>query len=325
MLHNIQLIMQEELSQVNVYIQQCLSSNNQPIQQLITHISQQQGKQIRPQLTLLVVGILGGKITDKARRGAALVSLLHHASLIHDDVIDEASTRRYIATVNAQWGNKIAVLLGDYVLASMLRMIAANKDYDYMDILVSTAQAMAEGEIMQLQQVQVGGCNEAAYLQIIQKKTASLMAASCALGAIAVDASSEQMNIAYQIGEQLGMAFQLADDLIDYDSYAHTGKTAFMDLKAQQFTLPLIYSLQQASSSEVQHIKGIIQDIHYDAAALEAVLQFINQWGGVAYTQQKISFYRQQTLGLIDSYLPPSDYVVALISFINQLLPPNYI
>jgi octaprenyl-diphosphate synthase len=324
MLQDTRLLIQEELSQVNANIQQCLSSDNQALQQLFIHISQQQGKQIRPQLTLLLAGILGGKITDKARQGAALVSLLHHASLIHDDVIDEASTRRYIATVNAQWGNKVAVLWGDYVLASMLRMIVANKDYAYMDILVSTAQAMAEGEIRQLQEVQVGGCNEATYLQIIQKKTASLMAASCALGAIAVDASSEQVDIAYQIGEQLGIAFQLADDLIDYDSYAHTGKPAFMDLKAQQFTLPLIYSLQQVSLPEAQHIRKAIQDIPHDAAALQTVLQFVNQWGGIAYTRQKISFYHQQTLRLMDDYLPHSDYTAALVSLIKQVLPPSY-
>jgi len=317
MLQNIQSIMQEELSQVNAYIQQSLSSDSQLLQQLITHISQQQGKQIRPQLTLLVAGILGGKITDKARRGAALTSLLHQASLIHDDVVDEAMTRRYIATVNAQWGNKIAVLWGDYVLASMLRMIAANKDYAYMDMLVATAQAMAEGEIMQLQQAQEGGCSEAAYLQIIQKKTASLMAASCALGAIAVDASSEQMDIAYQIGEQLGMAFQLADDLIDYDSQVNTGKSSFMDVKAQQFTLPLIYSLQQASASEVEHVRKMVKKAPHDAVVLQAVLQFVNQWGGIVYTQQKIAFHHEQALRLIDSCLPPSDYTVALTSFIN--------
>jgi octaprenyl-diphosphate synthase len=315
---------QEELTQVNAYIQKSLQSEGSLLQQLITHIPQQQGKQIRPQLTLLVAGILSGKITDKVRRGAALVSLLHYASLIHDDVVDEASTRRYLPTVNAQWGNKVAVLWGDYVLASMLRMIAANKDYEYMDMLVTTAQAMAAGEIMQLQQVQAGECKEGAYLQIIQKKTASLMAASCALGAIAVDASSEQMNLAYQIGEQLGMAFQLADDLIDYDNYAHTGKAAFMDLKAQQFTLPLIYSLQNASLSEVQYIKRMIKEATHDASALQAVLQFASQWGGIAYTQQKVSFYYQQTLKLLDAYFPPSDYTAALVSLIEQVLPSNY-
>lgn len=322
MLQNIQSIMQEELSQVNAYIQQSLSSDSAFLQQLITHTSQQPGRQIRPQLTLLVAGMLGGTITDKARRGAALISLLHHASLIHDDVIDEASSRRYVATVNANWGNKVAVLLGDYVLASMLRIMAANKDFSYMSMVVTTAQAMAEGEIMQLQQAQEGGGSEAGYLQIIQKKTASLMAAACALGAIAVDASAAQVDIAYQIGEQLGIAFQLVDDLRDYDSYAHTGKLAFMDLKAQQFTLPLIYCLQYASPSEVHHMRIVMQDIH-DEAAIEAVLGFIKQEGGMAYTQQKIAFYYQQALGLINSYLPPSDYTAALISLVEEVLPPS--
>lgn len=324
MLHPIQSIIQEQLSQVNAYIQQCLSSNSQPLQQLITHLSQQQGKQIRPQLTLLMAAILGGKITAKARRAAALVSLLHDASLVHDDVIDEANTRRYVATVNAQWGNKVAVLWGDYILASMLRMLAANKDYDYMSMLVATAQAMAEGEIIQLQQAQLGSLSEAAYLQIIQKKTASLMAASCAVGAIAVYASSEKINTAYQIGEQLGMGFQLVDDLIDYNSYKHTGKAAFMDLKTQQFTLPLIYSLQNASLSEAQYIKKLIREAAHDAAALQEVVKFVNQYGGITYTQQKISCYHQQILSLIDAYLPPSDYTAALVSLVEQLLSPNH-
>jgi octaprenyl-diphosphate synthase len=324
MLQDIQLIIQEELTQVNSYIQQCLSSNNQLLQQLVTHILQQQGKQIRPQLTLLVAGILGGKITNKARRGAALVSLLHHASLMHDDVIDEASTRRYTATANAQCGNKIAVLGGDYILAGMLRMLASNKDYDYIDMLVTTAQTMAEGEIMQLQQAQEGEYSEATYLQVIQKKTACLMAASYALGAIAVDAPPAQVDRAYQIGEQLGIAFQLADDLIDYDGYAPTGKSAFMDLKAQQLTLPLIYSMQNATLSEVQHIQQMIKEATHDPSALQTVVQFVIQKRGITYTQQKISFYHQQTLKLIDAYLPSSSYTAALVSLVGQLLPPSY-
>lgn len=319
MLENIHSVIQKALLQVNGYLQESLSSNSQPFQALITPLLQQEGKQIRPQLTLLFAGILGNELTEKARRGAALVSLLHQASLIHDDVIDQARIRRYIVTVNAEWGNKIAVLLGDYVLASMLRMITVNKDYAYMDMLVTTAQTMAEGEIMQLQQISGSGCQEAVYLQIIQKKTASLIAASCALGALAVNASIEQIDMAYQIGEHVGMAFQLADDLLDYDRSAHSGKLAFMDLKSQQLTLPLIYSLQQASAAESQHIIKIIQDLNREAE-LPDVLNFINQWGGIAYTQEKISFYHQQALDLIDTSLPPSDYTISLTSFVNKLL-----
>ncbi|NEJ83585.1 polyprenyl synthetase family protein, partial [Rhizobium leguminosarum] len=167
---------------------------------------------------------LGSNITDKTYRGAALVSLLHHASLIHDDVVDEAAYRRHVKTINTIWGNKLAVLFGDYILANSLRIAIENQDYNFLSMLTLTTQTMSEGEILQLRQAQEIVISETIYLEIIQKKTASLLAASCAMGAMSVSASQEQIEIMYAIGEQIGMAFQLSDDLLDYGTTTDAGK-----------------------------------------------------------------------------------------------------
>jgi octaprenyl-diphosphate synthase len=322
MLKNSPLLIAKELLKVNDYINKCLYSENPVIQQVIQYSFQHQGKQIRPQLLLIIASILEPNITDKTYRGAALVSLLHHASLIHDDVVDEATYRRHIKTVNAIWGNKLAVLFGDYILATSLRIATENQDYNFLSMLTSTTQIMSEGEILQLRQAQETIISETTYLEIIQKKTASLLAASCAMGAMSVSAPQNQIEIMYAIGEQIGMAFQLSDDLSDYSgNTTDAGKAKFMDFKARTLTLPLIYALQQVSASDAQYILSLIKN--YNTADIEAtqeILSFVNRAGGINYTVQKIIFYQQEALELIGSYLPPSAYTDALIALIHKMI-----
>lgn len=324
MLQNTRLLITKELSKVNDCINRCLYNKDSIIEQIIQSSFQHQGKQLRPQLVLLVAGMLGRDITEKTRRGAALVSLLHHASIIHDDVIDEAGYRRYKKTVNTAWGNKLAVLLGDYVLASILRIAVENQDYDFLSMLTSTAQSMSEGEILQLMQAQEIELCEVTYLQIIQKKTASLLAASCAIGAMSVNATQEQVKIMYEIGEQLGMAFQLYDDLLDYNLAADTGKPKFMDLKSHILTLPLIYALQQALPPEKQHVLSLIRSYNtVNINNVQEILSFVNRLGGINYTLQKIASYQQTALMLTKQHLQTSCYRDLFIKLIQEIISPQ--
>ncbi len=304
-------------------MQQCLANDQALLQQLSAAVLQHKGKVIRPQLTILVAGMLSGNISEKALRGAAIVALLHHASLIHDDVIDEARIRRFAPTVNAQLGNKPAVLWGDYILASILRFIASYQDYDYLDLFAQTVQDMIEGEVMQLPQAQATACSEERYIRIIEKKTGSLMAMACMVGAIAANASQKQQATVYDMGNRLGIAFQLADDLVDYDCDAATGKMPFMDLKAHRFTLPLIHSLEQAQPAEMQYIQGLITSDAQPFDIAAPVCKFINQHGGKTYTQAKIGAYHQEVLHIVQDAFAASDYQLQFIKLLNQLFPSS--
>lgn len=313
--------MQKEFNSISTYIQQCLASDHALLQQFAAAVLQHKGKFIRPQLTVLVAGMVSGGVSEKALRGAAIVALLHHASLIHDDVIDEAQIRRFAPTINTQFGNKAAVLWGDYILASILKFIAVYEDYGYLTLFSQTVQDMVEGEVMQLEQVKTGVCSEERYMQIIEKKTGSLMGMAAMMGAIAADASPQQQASMYQVGNMLGIAFQLIDDLVDYDRDAATGKMPFMDLKSHRFTLPLLYSLAQAEPATRKYILSIIASDAQKADIATPVCQFINQFGGIAYTQAKISSYYQTILRMVKSSFPTSDYQLQLIQLIDQLFP----
>lgn len=315
--------MQQALDGIYTYMQQCLTSDQGLLQQLAAAVLQHKGKFIRPQLTILVAGMLSGSISEKALRGAAIVSLLHHASLIHDDVIDEAHIRRFAPTVNAQFGNQSAVLWGDYILASILRFIASYKDYDYVDLFAKTVQDMIEGEVMQLAQAQAVACSEERYMRIIEKKTGSLMAMACMVGAIAANTSQKQQETVFEIGNLLGIAFQLADDLVDYDCDTATGKMPFMDLKAHRFTLPLIHSLEQAQPDERRYIQVLITSDEQPADITELVCKFIHQHGGKAYTQAKIAAYHQEVLHIANYAFTASDYQLQFIKLLSELFPSS--
>jgi len=317
--------MQKAFDQINIYIQQSLANDNTLLKHLADAVLQERGKFIRPTMTVLVSAILNGNIPEKALRGAAVVALLHQASLIHDDVIDEASIRRFARTVHAQFGNKAAVLWGDYVLVSILKFIGEHQDYDYLDLFAKTVQEMIEGEFMQLEQVGRKPCSEELYMQIIEKKTGSLMAMACLLGAIAVNASQKQKERMYHMGKLLGTAFQLLDDLVDYDRDIETGKIPFMDLKAGRFTLPLIYSLEQAPEEVRKNIQDLIIRGAQNNDTVETVCNFINQFGGKAYTNAKIASYHQEILFIIQDTCIISDAQLALIQFVNQLFPADIV
>lgn len=301
---NIQLYLQKQVAKVNEYIIEWLQTEDFQLQQLINYLLQQQGKQLRPQLVLASALALGGGITEKTLRGAALVSLVHNASLIHDDVVDEATHRRHVKTFNAVWDNKLAVLFGDYILTTILRIAVDNQDYEYLSMLARTAQTMSVGEIKQLMQVGQRMITEEDYLEVIRYKTASLFGAASALGALSMAAPAQHVQMMCMVGEQVGMAFQLRDDLLDYTKEEQdTGKAAFMDLKGGKLTLPLIYSLGQVSVSESQTILDMLYSPTFDT---QKIVTFVKEAGGFEYTLQKILSYKNAVLDILNANLSPS-------------------
>ena len=286
-----------------------IQNDDRPIQQINQHTFQAQGKQLRPMLVFLAAGICGG-ITKKALRGAVLVTLLHQASLAHDDVVDEAAHRRGRPTINTAWNNKVAVLFGDYLATKGLTMATQYKDYDLLTLIIETAQAMSKGELHQLAQARVPQTKEADYLNIIYNKTAHFFGTCLAIGATAAGAPVAQVASLRQIGEQIGTAFQLRDDWLDYGN-EELGKPLGRDLQEGKFTLPLIYALQEVSAQKRQSVLHAIQH----AQQHEQVLAFVRQSSGMDYTQAMIKNYQNKALKSL-AKMTTSPYLEGLCSLI---------
>ncbi|XWN35646.1 MAG: polyprenyl synthetase family protein [Roseivirga sp.] len=299
------------------HLRALMQGESQWLRQLTQHCLQAPGKQVRPQLVFLSAGMWGG-ITDQAHRGAALVSLLHQASLLHDDVVDQASQRRGRPTLNAAWSNPVAVLLGDYLLAKALQLTTQHQDYALLSFMAAAAQAMSEGELLQLEQAQQLESTEEAYLAIIHKKTAHLFGTCLAMGAMVAGAPEAQLTHMQQAGEQLGLAFQLRDDWLDYGT-TDVGKPLGKDLQEGKWTLPLIHALQHASVQEQQSLRHTLEHHGHDPAAQERVKQFVRQSPGMEYTQQRTLHYQTQALQHLTS-VPDSPYKEALVTLIRTTL-----
>lgn len=303
-----------------VLLEQChalLASDSLLIQEVTQHIFQTPGKQLRPMLVLLAAGACG-KINPKAQRGALLVILLHQASLVHDDVVDGANHRRGQPAIHTAWSNKVAILFGDYLLTKGLHLATQYQDHDLLALVTETAQTMSEGELLNLEHVQNTTITEAIYLDIIHKKTAHLLGTCMAIGASSASASDAHIATLRQAGEDLGMAFQLKDDRLDYGT-EEQGKPLGLDLQEGYFTLPLIHALQTASLTQQKEVLHILQHDTNDAGKRKEVMDFVRQSPGMAYTQQQIRQYQQKALGAL-SQLEPSLYQQALTALIQHII-----
>ncbi len=294
-----------------------VASDKPLLQEVAQHAFQAPGKQVRPTLVFLVAGACGN-ITAKARRGAVLVTLLHQASLAHDDVVDEATHRRGQPAIQAAWNNKVAVLFGDYLLAQGMHLATQHQDYDLLPLITETAQAMSKSELHQLEQARHLNTTEEEYLNIIHQKTASLFGTCLALGAIAAGASDAHVATLRQAGEHLGMAFQLKDDWLDYGT-EDLGKPLGMDLRAGHLTLPMIHALQQAPIQQQQEVLHIIRHYRKDPLKRQEVLAFVRQSPGMAYTCQKMHQYQQKALYALPHFAA-SPYQQALMTLIQHIV-----
>jgi octaprenyl-diphosphate synthase len=271
------------------------------LNEVFEHIQSSQGKQIRPVLILLSAEICGG-IKEKTYRSAVLTEMLHLATLLHDDVVDQAEIRRNQPSVNAKWNNKIAVLVGDYLLAETLKTAIAHSDYDLLELMNEAIKKVSEGELIQMQNAANIDISEDIYNDIISKKTASLFAAACACGALSANINKENILTFHQIGWHLGMAFQIKDDLLDLLPNAETGKTKGNDIHEQKFTLPLIYFLKTASETDRKNALDIIQNHYLDMGKIQQLSQQILDSESLNYTELKIAEHIEKAARLLNSF-----------------------
>ena len=265
---------------------------------IMTYIVKRKGKQLRPMFVLLSARLFG-VINDRTYRGAALVELLHTATLVHDDVVDESYKRRGMFSINALWKNKIAVLVGDYLLSKGLLLALKNKDHDLLEILSEAVEQMSEGELLQIEKARRLDISEEIYFDIISKKTASLIASCCGIGAASGSGDPTQVALLKEFGMKTGIAFQIKDDLFDYGT-DDIGKPTGIDIKEKKMTLPLIYALNQAERSEKRKIISIIKNNDNDTAQVNKVISFVKAKGGIEYADQTMRRVLNEALELLN-------------------------
>ena len=285
--------------------------SNVPLLDRVTHyIVKRKGKQMRPMFVFLSAGLCGG-ITERSHRAATLIELLHTATLVHDDVVDDSNERRGFFSLNALWKNKIAVLVGDYLLSKGLLLSVNNNDFDLLKIVSEAVKVMSEGELMQIEKARRLDINEEVYFEIIRQKTASLIASCCAGGAASVSSTAETITMMHTFGELIGIAFQIKDDLFDYGPSGIIGKPTGIDIKESKMTLPLIYSLNRASSTDKKRIINIVKNHNTDDKKVREVINFVKEAGGLEYATSRMNEYRSKAFTMLE-LLPESTYKQSL-------------
>jgi octaprenyl-diphosphate synthase len=264
------------------------------------YIVKRKGKQMRPMFVLLSAK-LNGEINDASYRAASLVELLHTATLVHDDVVDDALERRGMFSINALWKNKIAVLVGDYLLSKGLLLSLENKDFEILTILSTAVKKMSEGELLQIEKTRNLNFDESIYYEIINGKTASLLSSSCGAGASSVTTDEAIINKMKLFGEMVGMAFQIKDDLFDYGNIA-VGKPTGNDIKEKKLTLPLIHILQKVDSKLKNEIIYIVKNNNNDKNKVKFVIDNVVKYGGINYATEKMNEYRDKAIEILHSF-----------------------
>ncbi|MDF3078944.1 MAG: polyprenyl synthetase family protein [Sphingobacteriaceae bacterium] len=272
-----------------------------PLLDRVTHyIVKRKGKQIRPMFVFFAASLCGG-IREATHRGAALVELLHTATLVHDDVVDNAYERRGFFSVNALWKNKIAVLVGDFLLAKGLLLSINNDDFQLLKIVSEAVQQMSEGELLQMEKARKLDIDEKVYYEVIRQKTASLIASCCACGAASAGADKEAVERMRMFGEKTGIAFQIKDDLFDFGT-DDVGKPLGIDIKEKKITLPLIYSLSKASRAEKHRIINLVKNHNEEMDKVAEVIHFVRNSGGMAYAEMQMHRYQEEAFEILNTF-----------------------
>ncbi len=269
----------------------------------ITHfIVKRKGKQMRPMFVFLVAKMMGkGQINERTYRGAAVIELIHTATLVHDDVVDDSNQRRGFFSINALWKNKIAVLVGDFLLSKGLLLSIENEDFDLLKIISVAVREMSQGELLQIEKARNLDITEEVYYQIIRQKTATLLAACCAMGAKAVEAPDVVVSKMHEFGELLGMAFQIKDDLFDY-SEEKIGKPTGIDIKEQKMTLPLIHALNVMNQEDKKWLINTVKNHNKDKKRVREAIQKIKSVGGLEFAQHKMEEYRSKAIQILKTF-----------------------
>lgn len=282
-------------------------------------IVNRKGKQMRPMFVFLIAKMVSnGKVDERTYRGASVIELIHTATLVHDDVVDDSNRRRSFFSVNALWKNKIAVLVGDYLLSKGLLLSIDNGDFDLLQIISVAVKEMSEGELLQIEKARKLDITEEIYYEIIRQKTATLIAACCAMGAKSVNASNKEVEQMRLFGELIGMAFQIKDDLFDYGT-EKIGKPTGIDIKEQKMTLPLIFTLNNCSDKEKRWLINSVKNKNKDAKRVKEVIAFVKSSGGLEYAVSKMKSYQQNALQILDAY-PESPFKDSLTLMVNYVI-----
>lgn len=301
-IEQIQQLLTNELAAFEVKFKQSVKSRTPLLDRIMQYIIKRKGKQVRPMFVLLSARLFG-PVKDSTYRAAALVELLHTATLVHDDVVDESYERRGFFSINALWKNKIAVLVGDYLLSRGLLLSLEHDDFRILKILSEAVQKMSEGELLQLEKARGLNLDEEIYFEIIKSKTASLLSSACGAGAWS---STENEDITARMklfGEKAGIAFQIKDDLFDYGSES-VGKPTGNDIQEQKITLPLLYTLNQASPSKRREMIYILKNENRKKKYVQQIIDEVKKAGGIAYASEKMYQYRDEAIALLHHFEP---------------------
>ena len=309
---------QNELEIFNKIYRDSLRSKVGLLDLVTRYIIRQKGKKVRPLLVLLSAKVSGG-ITERTYRGAVLVELLHTATLVHDDVVDNADKRRGFWSINKVFKNKVAVLMGDYLLSKGLMIAMEGKDYDFLEVITDTVKRMSEGELLQIQKTRKLDIDEATYFRVISDKTASLIETCCTIGAMSATTDEKYIAAMKDFGKNLGISFQIRDDILDYEGkLSITGKRAGGDIKEKKITLPLIYSLNQVTINKASEIRKIIKN-GKDVPEVEKVIDFVKENKGIDYAIGKARNYSKKAKDAL-SILPDSQSRIALQALVDFVI-----
>ena len=282
-------------------------------------IVKRKGKQIRPMFVFLVAKLLGNeKVNERSYRGAALIELIHTATLVHDDIVDDSYKRRGFFSINTLWKNKIAVLVGDYLFSKGLLLSVDNKDFDLLKIISKVVKEMSEGELLQLEKSRDFEITENIYYEIIRKKTAVLIASCCSIGATSVMSSQSDIDKIYEFGKLLGMIFQIKDDLFDYTNKM-IGKPTGIDLKEKKITLPLIYTINNVDRKEKKWIINSIKNHNKEKKIINKIIKKVINAGGLEFSLKKINSFKEKALNILYTF-PKSKYRDSLELLINFII-----
>jgi len=292
-----------------------MKSNVALLDIITRYIVKRKGKQMRPMFVFLSAG-MHGDINESTYTAASLIELLHTATLVHDDVVDDSNERRGFFSINALWKNKVAVLVGDFLLSKGLLLSLDQDEFQLLKIVSEATREMSEGELLQIEKARKLDISEDIYFEIIRKKTASLIASCCASGTHSVDTDEKTVKQMKLFGEKVGIAFQIKDDLFDYEFSNKTGKPNGIDIKEQKMTLPLIYLLNNSSWAEKRKIVNIVKNHNTNSEKVRFVIDKVNQSGGIEYTKEKMKLYHQEALNILNNF-PESEYKTALQQLVD--------
>ncbi|MDC0925584.1 polyprenyl synthetase family protein [Flavobacteriaceae bacterium] len=309
----------EEMDRFEEKFKAAMASNVSLLNRITYYIASRKGKQMRPMFVFLVAKLLGeGKIEERTYRGASIIELIHTASLVHDDVVDRSERRRGFFSINALWKNKIAVLVGDYFFSKGLLLSLDHDDFDLLKIVSEAVREMSQGELLQLEKARRLDIDEPIYYDIIRQKTATLIAACCAMGAASVGSSKENIERFHSFGEYAGMAFQIKDDLFDYGD-DRIGKPTGIDIKEQKMTLPLIHVLNKVDKKQRNWLIDSVKHHNTDKNRVKEVIQFVKDQGGLEYAERQMIHYKDAALELLSKY-PDNEYKEALANLVTYVV-----